>query len=109
MLLDLVKSKQLERIKFEGQYLYVSSDKKQSTKQIEQRNQLSLQARRIPVFISESMVIEILAEVIRQSTRHPRTDQVASALTIRGLPIAEKDVVTVFDRYDIEKKIADSH
>ena len=109
VLLDLVKSKQIERIKFEGQYLYLSSDKEQSTKQIEQRDQLSLQTGRIPVFISESMVIEILAEVIRQSKRHPRADQVASALAIRGLPIAEKDVMTVFDQYDIEKKIADSH
>jgi hypothetical protein len=109
VLLDLVKSKQLERIKFEGQYLYLSSDKAQSTKQIGQRDQLSMQARRIPVFISEPMVIEILAEVIRQSKRHPRADQVASALAIRGLPIAEKDVMTVFDRYDIEKKIVDSH
>ena len=109
MLLDLVKSKQIERIKFEGQYLYLSSDKEQSTKQIEQRDKLSMQARRIPVFISEPMVIEILAEVIRQSKRHPRADQVASALAIRGLPIAEKDVMTVFDQYDIEKKIADSH
>ena len=108
VLLDLVQSKQIERIKFEGQYLYLSSDKEQSTKQIEQRDQLSMQAGRIPVFISESLVIEILAEVIRQSKRHPRADQVASALAIRGLPIAEKDVVTVFDQYDIEKKIADS-
>ena len=105
VLLDLVKSKQIERIKFEGQYLYLSSDKEQSTKQIEQRDQLSLQTGRIPVFISESMVIEILAEVIRQSKRHPRADQVASALAIRGLPIAEKDVMTVFDQYDIEKKL----
>ena len=104
VLLDLVKSKQIERIKFEGQYLYLSSDKEQSTKQIEQRDQLSLQTGRIPVFISESMVIEILAEVIRQSKRHPRADQVASALAMRGLPIAEKDVMTVFDQYDIEKK-----
>jgi len=55
------------------------------------------------------MVIEILAEVIRQSKRHPRADQVAPALAMRGLPIAEKDVVTIFDQYDIEKKIADSH
>jgi hypothetical protein len=108
VLLDLVKSQQIERIKFEGQYLYLSSDKEQSTKQIEQRDQLSMQARRIPVFISEPMVIEILAEVIRQSKRHPRADQVASALAIRGLPIAEKDVMAVFDQYDIEKKTADS-
>jgi len=109
VLLDLVQSEQIRRIKFEGQYLYLSSDKEQSTKQIAQRDRLSMQARRIPAFISEPMVIEILAEVIRQSKRHPRADQVASALAIRGLPISEKDVMTVFDQYDIEKKIADSH
>jgi hypothetical protein len=109
VLLDLVKSKQIERIKYEGQYLYLSSDKEQSTKQIEQRDQLSMQARRIPVIISETIVIEILAEVIRQSKRHPRADQVVSAFAIRGLAISEKDVMTVFDQYDIEKKTADSH
>jgi hypothetical protein len=109
VLLDLIKAKQIKRRKFEGQYLYLSSDKARSTKQLEQRDQLSMQARRIPVFISESIVIEILAEVIRQSKRHPRADQVASALAKRGLPIAEKDVMSVFDHYDIEKKTADSH
>lgn len=108
-LLDLVKSNQIKRIKFEGHYLYLSSDKEQSTKQIEHRNQLSLRARRLPAFISEPMVIEILAEVIRQSKRHPHADQVASALAMRGLPISEKDVMSIFDQYDIEKKIADSH
>ena len=109
VLLDLVRSKQIKRTKIEGQFLYLSSDKARSTKQIEQRDKLSKQLRRIPVFITEPMVIEILAEVIRQSKKHPRADQVASALAIRGLPIAEKDVMTVFDHYDIEKKTADSH
>ena len=109
VLLDLVRSKQIKRTKFEGQFLYLSSDKARSTKQIEQRDKLSMQLRRIPVFITEPMVIEILAEVIRQSKRHPRADQVASALAIRGLPIAENDVMTVFDHYDIEKKTPDSH
>ena len=107
--MDLVRSKQIKRTKFEGQFLYLSSDKARSTKQIEQRDKLSMQARRIPVFISEPMVIEILAEVIRQSKRHPRADQVACALAMRGLPIVESDVMTVFDHYDIEKKIPDSH
>jgi hypothetical protein len=109
VLLDLVRSKQIKRTKFEGQFLYLSSDKARSTKQIEQRDKLSKQLRRIPVYITESIVIEILAEVIRQSKRHPRADQVASALAIRGLTIAEKDVMTVFDHYDIEKKTPDSH
>ena len=109
VLLDLVRSKQIKRTKFEGQFLYLSTDKARSTKQIEQRDKLSMQLRRIPVFNTEPMVIEILAEVIRQSKRHPRADQVASALAIRGLPIAENDVMTVFDHYDIEKKTSDSH
>ena len=109
VLLDLVRSKQIKRTMFEGQFLYLSSDKARSTKQIEQRDKLSMQLRRIPVFITQPMVIEILAEVIRQSKRHPRADQVASALAIRGLPIAENDVMTVFDQYDIEKKTPDSH
>ena len=109
VLLDLVNSKQIKRTKFQGQYFYLSTDKARSTKQIEQRDKLSMQARRIPVFILEPMVIEILAEVIRQSKIHPRADQVASALAMRGLPIAENDVMTIFDHYDIEKKIPDSH
>ena len=109
VLLDLVRSKQIKRTKFEGQFLYLSSDKARSTKQIEQRDKLSMQLRRIPVFITQPMVIEILAEVIRQSKRHTHADQVASELAIRGLPIAKNDVMTVFDHYDIEKKTPDSH
>ena len=109
VLLDLVRSKQIKLTKFEGRFLYRSTDKARSTKQIEQRDKLSMQLKRIPAFITQPMVIEILAEVIRQSKRHPRTDQVASALAIRGLPIAKKDVMTVFDHYDIEKKTPDSH
>ena len=109
VLLDLVRSKQIKRTKFEGQFLYLSSDKARSTKQIEQRDKLSMQLRRIPVFITQPMVIEILAEVIRQSKRHPHADQVASALAIRGLPIAQNDVLAVFDHYSIEKKTPDSH
>ena len=83
--MDLVELKQIERIKYEGQYLYLSSDKEQSTKQIEQRDQLSMQARRIPVFISEPMVIEILAEVICQSKRHLRADQLAGRFSADAL------------------------
>ncbi len=109
VLLDLVRSKQIKRTKFEGQFLYLSSDKARSTKQIEQRDKLSMQLRRIPVFITQPMVMEILAEVIRQSKRHPHAGQVASALAIRGLPIAENEVMTIFDHYDIEKKTPDSH
>jgi len=108
VLLDLVKSGQIDRMKFAGQYLYLSTDEARRKKQLEQRDKLSTQLRGVPVVISESMVIEVLAELVRQSERHPQADQVASALAIRGLPIAENDVAAVFDHYDIEKKTPDS-
>ena len=108
VLLDLVTSNQIDRIKLEGRYLYLSAGKAQREKQIKQRDKLSAQVRRAPVAISEPVVIEVLAEVIRQSSRHPRVEQVASALAIRELPIAESDVAAVFDHYDIEKKTPDT-
>jgi len=58
VLLDLVKSKQIDRIKFEGQYLYLSSDNEQSTKQINQRDQLSMQARRLPVLFQSQWLLK---------------------------------------------------
>jgi hypothetical protein len=108
VLLDLVKSSQIDRMKVEGQYLYLSTEEARRNRQIEQRDKLSAQVSRVPAVLSEVMVIEVLAEVIRQSDRRPRADQVASALAIRGLPIAENDVAAVFDHYDVEKKTPDS-
>ncbi len=109
VLLDLVKSKRIERTKLQGQYLYLSTDQEHRAKQIEQRDTLPMQVRRMPDFVSDTMVIEILAEVVRQSKKYPHVDQVASALVTRGLPIAESDVKSVFNHYGIEKKIPDSH
>lgn len=108
VLLDLVRSSLIDRMKFGGQYLYLSMDVERRQEQIEQREKLSAQAQGAPVGIAEPMVIEVLAEVIRQSRRHPRVDQVASGLATRGVSIAESDVSAVFDYYDILKKIPDS-
>lgn len=108
VLLDLVRSGQIDRMKFKGQYLYLSTDEARRKEQIEQRDKLSAQLRRISIVVSESMVIEVLAEVIRQSRRHPRPAEVASALATRGLPVTESEVVAIFDQYDIEKKMSDS-
>jgi hypothetical protein len=86
----------------------LSIDELQREKQVEQRDNLAAKIRPITDVISEPLVIEVLAEVIRQSERHPRTDQVASSLAGKGLPITEKDVADVFDYYEIEKKTLDS-
>ena len=108
-LLDLTKSRQIERMKHDGQYLYLSIDEVHRKKQIEQRDKLSVHIRRLPGALSEPLVIEVLAEVIRQSGQYPRPSQVASALADKGLPITDKDVANVFDDYDIEKKTSDLH
>jgi hypothetical protein len=108
VLLDLVRSGQIDRMKFGGQYLYLSTDGARHKEQIEQRDKVSVQAERAPVGMAEPIVIEVLAEVIRQSSRHPRADQVTSGLASKGLSIAENDVTAVFDHYDIVKKTPDS-
>jgi hypothetical protein len=108
VLLDLVKSEQIERIKFEGQYLYLSTDKIQRDKQIRRRDRRSAQLGAVSLVSSEPMVIEVLAEVIRQSERQPRADQVVSSLAARGLAITEEDVVAVFNQYGVGKKTPDS-
>ncbi len=108
VLLDLVRSGQIDRMKFGGQYLYLSTDEARRKEQIEQREKISDQAERVSFSIAEPIVIEVLAEVIRQSSRHPRADQVKSGLAARGLSIAESDVAAVFDHYDIVKKTPDS-
>ena len=108
VLLDLVKSRQIDRMKFGGQYLYLSIDKARRREQIEQRDKVPARAGLSPISIAEPMVIEILAEVVRQSSKHPRADQVAAGLATRGFSIAQGDVAVVFDHYDIVKKTPDS-
>jgi len=107
VLLDLVKSGQIDRMKFGGQYLYLSIDEARRREQIEQRDKVSARAREAPISVAEPVIIEILAEVIRQSGKHPRADQVVSGLATRGFSIAESHVAAVFDHYDIEKKTPD--
>jgi hypothetical protein len=108
-LLGLVKSKQVGRTRFGGKYLYTCIDPTRSKGQIEQRHRLALGGGYGPLSISESMVIEVLVEVIRQSREHPDVEKVTSALNEKGIALATEDVSIICDRYDVEKKIQDSH
>ncbi len=108
-LLDLIKSKLINRTRFEGQYLYTCIDSTRSKQQIEQRRKLTLHRTYAPLSISESIIIEVLVEVIRQSKKHPDVRKVKSALNEKGLPLAITDVIMILERYDVEKKIQDSH
>ncbi|MEA2082857.1 MAG: hypothetical protein U9O82_01170 [Thermodesulfobacteriota bacterium] len=104
-LLDLVKSGLISRTKFEGRYLYTSIDPARSKQQIEHRQSRTY----APFSISESIVIEVLIEAIYQSERHPDIETITSVLNKKGLFLTISDVRWIFDHYDVEKKIQDSH
>ena len=108
-LLDLVRSKLVGRTRFEGKYLYTCVDPARSKEQIEQRHRLTLGGGHGPLSISESAIIEVLVEVIRQSRKHPDVRKVTSALNEKGIALTIDDVSMICDRYDVEKKIQDSH
>ena len=54
-------------------------------------------------------MIEVLVEVIRQSRKRLDVKKVTSALNEKGMALAIDDVTMICDRYDVEKKIQDSH
>ncbi len=108
-LLGLVKSKLVGRTRFEGKYLYTCIDPARSKEQIEQRRRLTRSVGLGPLPISESVVIEVLVEVIRQSSKHLDVERVTSALNEKGIALATEDVSMICDRYGVEKKTQDSH
>ncbi len=108
-LLDLVRSELVGRTQFEGKYLYTCIDPVRSKEQIEQRRRLTRSGGLGPLPISESVVIEVLVEVIRQSRKHLDVEKVTSALNEKGIALATEDVSMICDRYGVEKKTQDSH
>ncbi len=107
-LLDLVKSKQIHRTRYDRKFLYVSIDQAQSSDQIKQRQSPIIFTSEMSPYVSSSIVIEVFAEVIRQSENQPDPDKVSAALKKKGLSLTKNEVVSIFNHYDIEKKILDS-
>jgi len=103
-LLDLVTSNQIYREQFQGSYLYLSIAPDRREKQMQRRQELALQASGFSEVLSEHLIIEVLSEVIRQSTKTPNVEQVTSSLCKRGLIITEHQVGAIFKQYKVEKK-----
>jgi hypothetical protein len=55
------------------------------------------------------VVIEVLVEVIRQSSKHLDVEKVTSALNEKGIALATEDVSMICERHGVEKKTQDSH
>ncbi len=107
-LLNLVKLNEIDKAKFEGKYLYLSIEQDMRKRQEEQRHEITLAPMDFSRSLNDTMVIEVLAEVIRSAGCAADSWQVASNLEKRGCLITVNQIRTVFDRYGIEKKISDS-
>ncbi len=106
-LLDLIKNKEIDRTKQDGKYLYVSINKDRKSLQIKHRHPSIGYSKILSPSISNSIIIEVLVEVIRQHRKQPDAEKVTSVLNKKGIPLTIKEVVAIFDQYDIEKKTLD--
>jgi len=105
-LLNLIRAKQIQRLKIQGLYLYVSIDTNQADKQRWQRRSAAQGTEPL----STAKVIEILVEVIHASGRYAAPAVVATRLNNRGIAVSTEQVKAVFKRYgmEAEKKMTDS-
>ena len=103
-LLDLVNSKQITKVCFNGTYLYISNDSVLSNSQLEtakkrQEEKINIPSEEIPVW----MTIEVLAEVIRASRMEAEPLKIAARLSLRGVRISFERVKEVLEFYEVKK------
>lgn len=107
-LLELARIKKIARVKYAGKYLYLNAEPDIRERQLRLRDNIATLGLAKSSGFSETVEIEILAETIRQSSKRPTIKNVFLGLHERGLSVTEKEITTVFERYDIEKKTPDS-
>lgn len=102
-LTHLIKTKTLQRRSSPGQtFVYLSNEDSQAQDQWQKRQMLDEQATGITL-PSESVVIEILLEIIRGDERIVNESAVGSRLKKRGIAVSQKQLVYVLTYYDIKK------
>lgn len=103
-LLNLVNSKQIARVDFNGSYLYVSKDMATSKLQIEmaekrQETEINIPSEKIPPW----MAIEVLTEVIRDNRAESEPLKIAARLSLRGVRVTFNQVKEVLEFYEVKK------
>lgn len=100
-LLDLVNSGQINRIRVGRNYLYTIIDPERGKQQIQRRNEFLTGSMQ---FLPDWLVIEVLAEVIREISARLAPHEVVSRLRKRGVDITVDQAKEVFRRYNLKKK-----
>ncbi len=109
-LLGLVNEGRIDRENVGPVYLYVSVDVQHAKAQIESR--LLLLAAQAPthVRLPDTLVVEILIEIIRGSKKHPTSaTNLARRLMARGVQVTAEQVKEVLVEHGIGKKGRHSH
>ena len=83
-------------------YVYLSLTEHQAAAQLERRLAVTEQAPKMTL-PPESLIIEILLELIRASRCHADTQTLGKRLRQRGIGIADAEIVYVLTYYDIKK------
>ncbi len=105
-LLNLVNSGEIARVNLDGNYLYVSNKLSISKLQIDatrkrQKLEINLPSENIPTW----MAIEVLTEVIKESSVEAAPLKIAFRLSSRGKKISFNQVKKVLEFYEIKKKL----
>ncbi len=102
-LTHLIKTKTLQRRSSPGQtFVYLSNEDSQAQEQWQKRRALDEKATGLTL-PSESVVIEILLEIIRGDERIVDESALGSRLGKRGIDVLQKQLVYVLTYYDIKK------
>ena len=102
-LTNLIKAKKLQRRSSPGQtFVYLNNEHSKALEQWQKRQSLDDSAAGITL-PSETVVIDILLEIIRGDERVVNESVLGSRLKKRGIAVSQKQLVYVFTYYDIKK------
>lgn len=102
VLLELTETKRIRREGEAGEYVYYSMEKAIALLQRKHREELNRQQQ---AEISERIVIEVLAAVIRGSKVCVELGELQGRLQVRGISIGMRQIAQILELYDVKKTL----
>lgn len=103
-LLDLVREKKLRRKKIGSMFVYLSQEILVARQQEKKRQATSLRTVGRQCEVSDWLVIEILAEIIREHSVSLQPEETLAGLRAKGIRVTIQQIELVFDKLDFKKK-----
>ena len=103
-LLELVRSKRIQRESVCSKYLYLSVDADRAAQQLARRHEQMAEETTRSFEPPPSLVIEVLSEVLQTARLKVNADEIASRLCARGVEVAVAEVELILESYGVGKK-----